>query len=511
MRLRELIAALPEAHLKGDDADITAIVHDSRKVAEGALFVCLKGLHTDGHNFVADALQRGATAVVAEREVPTNGKPLVLVPDSWRALALLCHRFYGEPTKTLTLIGVTGTNGKTTTTHLIAHLLNTAFGEVAATVGTVGLKWREEWHELEQTTPDAPELVRRLAWLRDGGARFIVMEVSSHALAQKRSDGCLFDAAVFTNLSHDHLDFHGDMENYFAAKARLFTDYAHAALASGKTFHAFINADDPYGQRLIAMTPAPVTTYGFADDTDYRAVDLCLSASGTQFTVVVRAAPNAPHPVRMRLLGRFNVANALAAIAVARHFGVAWDAITDALPRFAPPAGRLELVDEGQPFTVAVDYAHTPDALEKVLRTVREVAKGRVIVVFGCGGDRDPHKRPVMGRIATQLADHAIITSDNPRTEDPLKIIEQIVAGVADGARYHVQPDRRQAIFDAIQMARAGDFVLIAGKGHETYQIVGTDKHHFDDREVAREALRQLGKGAMSRCHSAPVRRSLHK
>ncbi|MCX7967613.1 MAG: UDP-N-acetylmuramoyl-L-alanyl-D-glutamate--2,6-diaminopimelate ligase, partial [Armatimonadetes bacterium] len=360
-------------------------------------------------------------------------------------------------------------------------------------LGTVGVKWRGKTWETDQTTPDAPELVRWLARLRDEGAKFVVMEVSSHALAQKRSDGILFDAAVFTNLSRDHLDFHSDFENYFAAKARLFTDYAEISQRYGKYFHAFINADDPYGQRLLTICKAPKTTYGFSENADYRAVNLQLLPSGSQFAVITRPSSLVPRPLSLHLLGRFNVANALAAIAVARHFGVSWEAIEGSLPKFKAPPGRLEIVDEGQPFTVAVDYAHTPDALEKVLLTVRELTEGRVIVVFGCGGDRDPTKRPEMGRIATQLADYTVITSDNPRTEDPLKIIEGIVKGVKEGAVYHVEPDRRKAIFHAISVAQPKDFVLIAGKGHETYQIVGTQKFPFDDREVAREALRAKG------------------
>lgn len=496
MRLKELIANLPTAKLVGDDVEVTNITHDSRKVQPGSLFVCLKGLKFDGHDFVHDAFQKGAVAVVAEREIPTDGKPLVLVSDAREALAWLCHRFYGEPTKSLTVIGVTGTNGKTTTTHLIAHLLNAELGEdaeIAAVFGTIGVKWRNQTWETDQTTPDAPELVQWLARLRDEGAKFVVTEVSSHALAQKRSDGILFDAAVFTNLSRDHLDFHGDFENYFSAKARLFTDYAEIALQSKKSFHAFINADDPYGQRLLTMCPTTKTTYGFSENSDYRAIDLKLSPSGTQFSVVTRPSSLAPRPLSIRLLGRFNVANAIAAIAVARHFGVSWETIAYALPKFKTPPGRLEIVDEGQPFTVAVDYAHTPDALEKVLLTIREFAKGRVIVVFGCGGDRDPTKRPEMGQIATKLADYTVVTSDNPRTEDPIKIIEHIVKGIKEGAAYHVEPNRRKAIFHAVFTAQPNDFVLIAGKGHETYQIIGTQKLPFDDREVAREALKEKG------------------
>ncbi len=468
---------------------MTAIVHDSRKVTKGALFVCLRGLRVDGHQFVSEALAKGAAAVVAEREVPTNGRPLVLVPDTREALAWLCHRFYGDPTKDLVLIGVTGTNGKTTTTHLIAYLLSTQHPQSVAVLGTVGVHWKGQYHELDQTTPDAPVLVSWLARLRDEGARVVVMEVSSHALAQRRSDGCLFDAAVFTNLSRDHLDFHGDFESYFAAKARLFTDYATVAQRGGKSFCAFVNGEDPYGQRLVSLCPAPVTTYGYRDGLTYRATDIRLSPSGTQFMLL--APETYPRLLRLRLVGRFNVENALAAIAVARHFGIGWQEIETALPQFTPPPGRLELVDEGQPFSIAVDYAHTPDALEKVLTTVRELTKGRLIVVFGCGGDRDPTKRPEMGRIATQLADYTVITSDNPRTEDPLAIIEQIVAGVVPSANYRVEPDRAAAIAHAIAIAQPGDFVLIAGKGHETYQIIGTEKRWFDDREVARQAYRQ--------------------
>ncbi|MCS7192543.1 MAG: UDP-N-acetylmuramoyl-L-alanyl-D-glutamate--2,6-diaminopimelate ligase [Armatimonadetes bacterium] len=497
MRLSELVSNLTSAKLIGDDVEVTSITHDSRKVQSGSVFVCLKGLRVDGHDFVKDALQKGAVAIVAEREVPTEGKPLVLVPDTREALSWLCHRLYGEPTKSLTVIGVTGTNGKTTTTHLIAHLLNSEFGEqgeVASVLGTIGVKWRGQIWEIDHTTPDAPELVQWFARLRNEGAKFVVMEVSSHALAQRRSDGILFDAAVFTNLSRDHLDFHGDFENYFAAKARLFTDYAEIALRNGKSFHAFINADELYGQRLLAICIAPKTTYGLVKSADYQATNLQLSPSGTQFAVITRHSSHAPYSFSLRLLGRFNVANALAAIAVARHFGVSWQTIENALPKFQSLPGRLEILEEGQNFTVAVDYAHTPDALEKVLLTVRELTKGRLIVVFGCGGDRDPTKRPEMGRIATHLADYTIITSDNPRTEDPIKIIGEILKGVRKDATYHVEPDRRKAIFHAIFLAQPDDFVLIAGKGHETYQIVGTKKLPFDDREVAKEALRVKGK-----------------
>jgi UDP-N-acetylmuramoyl-L-alanyl-D-glutamate--2,6-diaminopimelate ligase len=282
------------------------------------------------------------------------------------------------------------------------------------------------------------------------------------------------------------------VEAYFFAKARLFTDYAQFAFRHGKNFQAIINADDPYGQRLMAMTPAPVTSYGFSEDASFRAVQVRLTPSGTEFLLLVNGVAPIPKPFRLRLLGRFNVANALAAMATAHLFGVTWETMMTALPEFTPPPGRLELVDEGQPFTVAVDYAHTPDALEKVLMTVREITKGRVIVVFGCGGDRDPTKRPEMGRIATRLADYSVITSDNPRTEDPMAIIAQILEGVVPDATCHVEVDRRKAIFHAIAVAKPDDFVLIAGKGHETYQIVGTEKHPFDDREVAREALREL-------------------
>ncbi|MGQ9727178.1 MAG: UDP-N-acetylmuramoyl-L-alanyl-D-glutamate--2,6-diaminopimelate ligase [Candidatus Fervidibacter sp.] len=500
MRLSDLISVLPKTELLGEDVEVSDITHDSRKVRSGSVFVCLKGLKTDGHNFALDALKRGAIAIVAERFVNTNGKPLILVPDTREALAWLCHRFYLEPTKSFKLIGVTGTNGKTTTAHLIAHLLSAENPESVAVLGTVGVKWRGEWCELSQTTPDAPELVKWLARFRDEGAKFVVAEVSSHALAQKRTDGCLFDAAVFTNLSQDHLDFHGNFENYFAAKVRLFTDYKEIAYRNGKPFHAFVNVDDPYGQRLMEVCQAPKTSYGFSEVADYRATDLNLSPSGTQFTLIAHESGLVSQRVFTRLIGRFNIMNVLAGVAVARHFGVSWETIVKSLPDFKAPPGRLEIVDEGQPFTVAVDYAHTPDALEKVLLTVREMTSGRVIVVFGCGGDRDPTKRPEMGRIATQLANYTVITSDNPRTEDPLKIVEQIVAGVAHGASFLAEPDRRKAIFHSISLAQPGDFVLIAGKGHETYQIIGTEKFPFDDREVAREALRKLRSSWKRRC-----------
>ncbi|MCS7223080.1 MAG: UDP-N-acetylmuramoyl-L-alanyl-D-glutamate--2,6-diaminopimelate ligase [Armatimonadetes bacterium] len=489
MKLKDLVQALPDFHWRGDDAWISSITHDSRRVQPGALFVCLSGLHQDGHHFVTEALQKGAAAVVAERSVDTGSAPLIQVPDTRLALSLLAHRFYGEPTKFLTVIGVTGTNGKTTTTYLIAHILNQFSGRpIAAVLGTTGIRLGNQSFPLNQTTPDAPELFRWIAWAKDTGAQFLVMEVSSHALEQRRCDACLFDIAVFTNLSHDHLDYHHDLESYFFAKARLFTDLADHSLQNGKNYLALVNADDPFGQRLLKIALGKIRTYATVGDGDYTVHNISVSGSGISFRLQTKTLSL---PLSSSLLGRFNVMNVLAASAVALELGVPPEALSDALLSFQPPPGRLERVDVGQPFLVLVDYAHTPDALDKVLDAVREVTSGRVIVVFGCGGDRDPMKRPQMGRIATTKADLTIVTSDNPRTEDPMKIIEQIIAGIEKGSPFIIQPDRRTAIKTAVQMAQRGDVVLIAGKGHEDYQIIGRQKIPFSDRLVALEALQE--------------------
>ncbi len=488
VRLTYLIEGLDSAQWQPSDVPVTHITHDSRQVLPGSLFVCLPGRRDDGHRFAADAVRKGAVAVVASRPVDTLGKPLILVPDTRTALSVLAHRYHGDPTRFLKVIGVTGTNGKTTITYLIAHILNQFHRKpVCALLGTTGVFFANRFANLDQTTPDAPELFSQIARVHREGALFLSMEVSSHALDQRRCDACLFDVVVFTNLSHDHLDYHRDIDSYFQAKRRLFTELTDRGLRAGKNVIALINRDDPYGQRLLTVSRGAVRTYGSREDSDYRPERGTLTPSGLSFLL---HTPSGSVPIEAPLLGRFNLINVVCSCAVALEMGVPLEILPQAIATFIPPPGRLEPVSVGQPFHVLIDYAHTPDALEKVLDAIREIASGRVIVVFGCGGDRDPTKRPRMGRIAAEKADLTIVTSDNPRTEDPMAIIDQIVTGIPDEATFIVEPDRRKAIYRAVAEAAPGDFVLIAGKGHEDYQIVGRNRYPFSDRRVAAEAVK---------------------
>ena len=494
--LSELLRTLPAARVVGPTATpIAEIAYHSNAVRSGALFVAIPGLQHDGHAFVGEAVTRGAAAVVVQRpvEVP-EGVTQVVVADSRIALASLSCAFFGEPSRAFSLIGVTGTNGKGTTAYLLDAILRRARRRTGV-VGTLGVKLGEHTTPLDRTTPEAPDLQRILRQMADHHLDYVVMEVASHALALHRVDGCRFRAAVFTNLTQDHLDFHKTLDAYRAAKRTLF-----AMVDPDGT--ATINADDPSGSAMAAASRAPVVTYGITSHADVRAEAVRLHLGGSEF---MAATPRGRFPVRLRLHGRFNVYNALAAIATADALHVPHDVIAHALEEFPGVPGRFEAVHEGQPFAVIVDYAHTPDGLENVLQAARSFSAGRIVVVFGCGGDRDRTKRPVMGNIAAKLADIAIVTSDNPRSEQPTAIIEEIVAGIQDPgsrvkdrrARVEVEPDRRKAIARALALARPGDVVLIAGKGHEPYQEIKGVKHPFDDREVARETLRQLrGQGS---------------
>jgi len=488
-RLANLIRVLPTARWLGEpsDPEIAGVAYDSRRVKPGDLFVCIRGFRTDGHRYLADAVARGAVATVVETPVADAPVPRIAVPDAREAIARLATAFFGHPSARLRLIGVTGTNGKTTTTYLIESLFRAA-GQRTGVIGTIGCCIAGERLPAEHTTPEAPDLQALLARMVAAGVSVVSMEASSHALALHRTLGCEFDVGVFTNLTQDHLDFHASLEDYFAAKARLFTDYP---ARSGKPFVGVINGDDPFGRRLVELCRGRVVTYAVEQPADLQAVDIEARPQGLRFTVV---AAGERYPVRLRLGGRFNVYNSLAAIGAARALGLDWETILAGLATAPGVPGRFEAVDEGQPFAVLVDYAHTPDGLENVLRSARDLEPRQLIVVFGCGGDRDRTKRPKMGRIAAERADRVVVTSDNPRTEDPEAILAEIVAGIPPEVRSRVRviPDRREAIRTAIGMAGAGDLVVIAGKGHEDYQIVGTTKHPFDDREEARAALRAL-------------------
>jgi len=484
--LSELLTDVAGRRIDGPAAIlISGITADSRTVTPGTAFVAITGFTHDGHTFVPEAIARGAAAVVVQRAVAAGrGVTTVTVPDTRIALAQISAAFYDYPSQTLHLIGITGTNGKGTTAALIEAMLTRA-GMKAGLIGTLGAKIGDKEVDLGRTTPEAPQLQALLREMVEAGMSHAIMEVASHGLTLHRVDGCRFRAAVFTNLTQDHLDFHGSMDEYRRAKQRLFK----MVDADGV---AVVNADDAAASSMIEATRARVTTYGIAQAADVRAEDVSLGTDGTRFTVLT---PLGATSVDSRLRGKFNVYNALAAITTAMSQGVGLDVAAAALADFPGVPGRFEAVDEGQPFAVIVDYAHTPDSLENVLRTAREFAQGRVIAVFGAGGDRDRTKRPVMGHIAAELADTAIVTSDNPRSEDPMAIIDEILTGVRgprSGVRIEVEPDRRKAIARAIELAAAGDVVVIAGKGHEPYQEIKGIKHPFDDRTVARETLSRL-------------------
>ncbi len=460
--------------------EITSLAYDSRSVTPGALFFCVRGGSSDGHEHAADALARGAVALVVERRLGL-GVPEVEVPSARAAMAEMAVRFYGDPSATLEVVGVTGTNGKTTSVFLLAGLFDAA-GRQCGLLGTVKSVIGGREGPVIHTTPEAIDLQASFRAMLDGGDRVCAMEVSSHALAQHRVERTRFSAALFTNLTQDHLDFHDSMEAYFAAKRSLF---------DGELALRVINLDDGYGRRLLADHPGAVTFGLSSPAAAYGARELRFGVAGAQF---VATTPDGELELSTRLPGAFNVANVLGAVATAHSMGVPLERIADALPRIAPAPGRFQALDEGQPFTVLVDYAHTPDSLENVLRAARSLTEGRLLSVFGCGGDRDRGKRPQMGRISAALADVTLVTSDNPRSEDPAEIVAEILAGItAERGEVEAIIDRRAAIARALSLARAGDVVVIAGKGHEQGQeFAGGRKVEFDDAQVARAQLRAL-------------------
>ncbi|MCS7236305.1 MAG: UDP-N-acetylmuramoyl-L-alanyl-D-glutamate--2,6-diaminopimelate ligase [Armatimonadota bacterium] len=485
MRLRELIRCLPSYHLLGEDSvDVSGIAYDSRRVRAGDLFCAVVGRRHDGHDFVHEACSRGAAALLVQRPVRSS-VPQVVVPSVREAMGPVASAFWGYPSHQMEVVGVTGTNGKGTVTWLVRAALEAA-GVRCGVVGTLGAWLGSGWEPLERTTPEAADLHALLARMVQGGMRAAAVEVASHALDQERVGGVRFRVAAFTNLTQDHLDFHGTWEAYREAKAKLFRRVEPDGLS-------VVNRDDPHGAYMASCSRAAVLTYGVRGQADVRARSVRVGPEGCTFEVV---APAGRAEVRLHLVGRFNVYNALCALAVASYLGVPLQQAASGLASVRGIPGRFERVHCGQPFTVVVDYAHTPDGLANVLAAAREITRGRVIVVFGCGGERDRAKRPQMGQVAARLADHVVVTSDNPRGEDPLAIVEEVVQGVrrAGGlSTYEVEPDRREAIRKAVRAARAGDAVLICGKGHETTQVFKDRAVPFDDREEARRALRELG------------------
>ena len=487
--MKMLLEALPTKTVLGHLPDtVTGVAYDSRRVEAGGLFVAVPGFKQDGRRFIPEALHRGATAVVAEGEDPLPGTDhgRILVSSSREALAWLSDAYFDHPSERLTVVGITGTNGKTTTSYLVEALLR-AKGMRTGVVGTIQYRVGDERIPAGQTTPEPVELQSLLARMVEAGVQGVAMEVSSHALALHRVDGIAFDVAVFTNLTQDHLDFHGTLDAYRRAKARLFT-----LLATGGKPRptAVINADDPAGRSMCAGLDLPTLTYGFDPGAQVRQ-RRC--TSGIEGIFLEAETPEGPCSLRSPLIGEHNVMNLLAACGVGLALGMNPSSVASALESVPSVPGRFERVEAGQPFLLVVDYAHTPDALQRVLVTARKLTGARLGVVFGCGGDRDRGKRPIMGEIAARLCDRVWVTSDNPRSEDPLAIMREIETGLRGigpaSDRYVMIPDRRAAIRAAIEWARPGDEIVIAGKGHEAYQIIGSELFPFDDRAMARQIL----------------------
>jgi len=502
MILAELLRNLSNAEPHGDlSIDITSLTCDSRQSKPGTLFFALRGTSIDGHSYIEKAIEAGASAVVLEDAAfAPDSVPWVTTADGRATMGLLAARFNGDPTAALPLIGITGTNGKTTTTYLIEAILSAA-GIPAAVLGTISYRFGTQTIAASHTTPESTELQTAFRQLQEAGAQAFVMEVSSHALEQKRADGCHFDVGIFSNLTRDHLDYHVTMESYLQAKSRLFSELLTAD--SVKQYrHAVVNMDDPYGSRVAASATCPVVTFGRDGHWDVRPEEVHLSTQGISG---VLHTPKGEFPFASKLLGRFNLSNILAAVAAGIALDLPLSAIRTGIEGHATVPGRMERVPNSCGVTCLVDYAHTGDALENVLATLQEIATGRIINVFGCGGDRDNGKRPIMGSIAARMSDLAIVTSDNPRTEDPLGILDQIKSGITalevreyrneelaggfEEKGFTILENRHEAIRLAIRLAQPGDIVLLAGKGHEDYQIIGTIKHHFDDREEAAAAF----------------------
>ena len=471
MKLQAILQGLEPLEVHADlSREITGICYDSRAVKPGNLFVAICGYDTDGHKYIPMALEKGAACVLCEK-APAEGE-YVLLSDTRRGLALAGANWYGNPAGEMTMIGITGTNGKTTTTYLVKHILEDCLGAKVGLVGTIQNMIGDEVLHTERTTPESLELQALFRHMADAGCTHVVMEVSSHALCLHRVDGVTFDVGVFTNLTQDHLDFHKTMEEYCRAKAMLFARSKVGA----------VNVDDPWAKEILAHATCPVITYSAKGQAALEAADIRLEPHHVAFTARYQGTETA---CTLGIPGAFSVYNALSALSAALALGIAPEKAAASLATARGVKGRAEVVPTpGKDYTVLIDYSHTPDSLENILKTVREFARGRVIAVFGCGGDRDPIKRPIMGKIAADLADLVVVTSDNPRTEDPMAIIDQILVGIPkDQTPTTVIENRRQAIRWAMDNAQAGDVIVLAGKGHETYQEIGHEKFHLDERE----------------------------
>lgn len=468
--------------------ELTSIEMDHREVIEGSLFVCIKGAKFDGHELAQEAVDKGARAIVATQPISTT-VPVIYVKDTRRVLPIIADAFHEHPTRQLHLVGITGTNGKTTVSHLVEtvfrnHEMNTGV------IGTIGMKFNGRTLEVHNTTPESPVLQSAFRQMVDEKVTAAVMEVSSHALDMGRVRGCDFNIGIFTNLTQDHLDYHGTMDEYMKAKGLLFSQLGNTYNIKSLKF-AVLNGDDPASKYFERITAAQVVTFGIDTPCDVMAENIKVTNQGTTFTL---KTPHESVEMHIKLVGKFSVYNVLAAITTGLVSDIPLNTIIKALETVEGVPGRFELVDAGQPFSVIVDYSHTPDSLENALKTVNEFAKGKVFVVVGCGGDRDKTKRPIMAEIAVKNADVAIFTSDNPRSEEPTAILQDMEQGVTNG-NYETIVDRKKAIEYAVKNAHNDDVILIAGKGHETYQIIGNETYDFDDREISRNAIKQYQKG----------------
>jgi UDP-N-acetylmuramoyl-L-alanyl-D-glutamate--2,6-diaminopimelate ligase len=484
MLLRDALKQIADISWKGNpDADMLGVSYDSRAVQQGDLFVAIKGEKTDGARYVAQALENGAVAVASEQEIdPGSQAAAILVPDARRFLAEISQILYGNPSAKLSLVGITGTKGKTTTTYMMESIYRSA-GLRSCLGGTIEMKIGDQSFHSSHTTPESSDLLKFLHQAAEEGCTHGALEVSSHSLVLKRVFGTRFAVGVFMNLTHDHLDFHKDMETYFRAKQLLFSPENDYGLTA-----AVINADDAFGKRLAGEVRMPVVRFGFDHPAEIRVLEYRSRMDGSDLEL---ETPAGKMQFRMHLIGRPNVYNTMAATGAALSLGIGADAIRAGIEAMTGVPGRMELVKEGQDYTVIVDYAHSPDSLDNLLKTISRLPHKKIITVFGCGGDRDRTKRPVMGEIAAKRSDLVIATSDNPRSEDPLAILKEIEPGLRKGsAPYEIIPDRRQAIESAIAMAKTGDAVVIAGKGHEDYQIIGKQVVPFDDRKLAAELIR---------------------
>jgi len=482
MKLKELLSGVDVLESTADpELEIERIDYDSRRISPGSLFVAITGFAADGNRFIPMAVEKGAVVVVTAKRPENPSFAYVLVPSDRLALAMLACNFYGHPAESMTMVGVTGTNGKTSVTLLLKQVLEHCLGAKVGLIGTMANMVGGEVLPTDRTTPESLELQALFARMRDAGCTHVVMEVSSHAIALDRVGGVHFAAAGFTNLTEDHLDFHKTMDAYCDTKARLFE----------RCDAAVINGDDPYAPRMLERAGCPALTTGLERNAGLRAEDVALHGSGAAFTAVENGRRV---PVSLPIPGRFTVYNALTVLGLAQVLGVPLPEAAEALSQVQGVKGRVEVVPtEGMPYNILIDYAHTPDGLENVLRSVRDFCKGRVIAVFGCGGDRDPMKRPIMGHIGVSLADVAVITSDNPRTEEPMAIIRDILKGVKkEDGEYIVIEDRCKAIRFAMDIGKKNDIIVLAGKGHETYQDIGGQKHHLDEREEVAAYLAEL-------------------